>query len=193
MLIDMKTIRTFIAISLNDQIRRETVRLIERLRQPDDGIRWVPTDNLHLTLKFLGEVENTAAPAVCRVVREVCDAYDPIELKFAGTGGLPSLERARVLYAGIEDPSGLLCEIVSDLDRAYGELGFKREPRDYTPHLTLGRVKRGSRRVSAEVLERLLAVRDVTLGTLVADTVEVVASFLDKGGPTYQVMDRVSL
>ena len=189
----MKTIRTFIAVPLGDEVSRNAIRLIERLRQPNDGIKWVPTDNLHLTLKFLGEVENTEVPAVCAVLHDVCASRDPFELRFAGTGGLPSVERPRVLIAGIDDPTESLTEIVSDLERDFAELGFKRESRDYTPHLTLGRTKGGSRRPNPEVMDRLLSEQHVEIGQMVVDSVQVIASFLDKSGPTYQVMNTVEL
>ncbi len=189
----MKTIRTFVAIPLGDEVSREAIRLIKRLRQPNDGIKWVPTDNLHLTLKFLGEVDNTEVPAVCDVVREVCGEFEPFELHFAGTDGFPNIDRPRVLYVRIEDQSQALTEIVGALDQQYAELGFKPEPRDYQPHLTLGRTKSGSRRAGDDVIARLSNEREVEIGTMVVDTVHVFASFLDKQGPTYQVMDTVEL
>jgi 2'-5' RNA ligase len=189
----MKTIRSFIAIPLESEIRRAAVRLIERLRQPNDGIKWVPTDNLHLTLKFLGDVDNTEIPAVCSVIRDVVGQFDPFELGFGGTGGFPEITRPRVLYAGVDDPSGSLTEIVTRLERDLAQLGFKREPRDYTPHLTLGRTKSGSRRASGEVIERLKRDQTTQLGNMSVATIQMVASFLDKHGPTYQVMDTVNL
>ena len=69
----MNTIRTFVAIPLNEEVRRSAVGLIQKISRPQDSIKWVPTDNLHLTLKFLGEVDNTRVPRVCEVVRNVCD------------------------------------------------------------------------------------------------------------------------
>lgn len=190
---DMKTIRTFIAVPLGDEVSRNAIRLIERLRQPNDGIKWVPTDNLHLTLKFLGEVNNTEVADVCAVLQNVCADREPFELRFAGAGGLPSIERPRTLIARMEDPTESLTEIATELDREYAELGFKREPRDYTPHLTLGRTKAGSRRPSPEVMERLLRETDIEIGMMVVDRIQVIASFLDKSGPTYQVMNTVDL
>ena len=189
----MKTIRSFIAIPLTPEITRAAVRLIERLHEPGDGIKWAPTDNLHLALRFLGEVDNTEVPRVCQVVRDICREFPPFELRLAGTGGFPDAERPRVLYAGIEDPSNSLTEIVGALERDLAELGFKPEPRDYTPHLTLGRTKRGSRRATSEVVERLKRDRETELGIMHVDKVQVLASFLDKTGASYQVMDTVPL
>ena len=93
----MKHIRSFIAIPLASEVSRAAVRLIKRLSEPGDGIKWVPTDNLHLTLKFLGDVDNTVVPRVCEVLHEVCGAYEPFDLEFLGTGGFPDTERPRVL------------------------------------------------------------------------------------------------
>ena len=67
----MNKIRSFIAIPLASDVRRATIRLVERLRRENDGIKWVPTDNLHLTLKFLGDVDNTEIPDVCEVLHRV--------------------------------------------------------------------------------------------------------------------------
>ena len=189
----MQTIRSFIAMPLGDGVRRRAVRLIQRLQRPDDAIRWVPTDNLHLTLKFLGDVDNVQVPEICDVLREVCQPYRPFELTFRGTGAFPRLDRPRVLYAGVEDPSHSLVPMVGELERALAELGFKPEPRDYRPHLTLGRTRSGRRRASDEVMQRLHQEESVELGEMQADSVQLIASFLEKTGPRYHVMDTIEL
>jgi 2'-5' RNA ligase len=189
----MQTIRSFIAIPLSVEVRRTAVRLIERLRQEGDGIKWVPTDNLHLTLKFLGEVDNTGVPALCDRLHRVAEQYEPFELVFLGTGGFPDTERPRVLWAGVQDDSGSLCQMVAQLESELAQLGFKPEPRDYRPHLTLGRTRSGSRRASADVVARIQAESKARLGKFQVDKLQLFASFLDKGGPTYQVMDTIEL
>lgn len=189
----MKTIRSFIAIPLAEEVSVAAGRLIRRLAHDGDGIKWVPPDNLHLTLKFLGDVDNTEVPDVCRVIRRVCDHIAPFELCFQGTGGFPNLDRPRVLYVGINDSSGRLVQLVNQLDVELADLRFKRESRDYTPHLTLGRVNRRSRHAPPEVIARIEGEQSVDLGTMQADAVHLVASFLDKQGPSYQTMDRVPL
>lgn len=189
----MKTIRSFIAIPLDPEILRDAGRLIQRLSDPEDRIKWVPADNLHLTLKFLGDVDNVEVPEICKVTRQICQSFPPFSLSFAGVGGFPDLQRARVLYVGVDDPSDSLKGIVGQLEEQLAELGFKREPRDYTPHLTLGRTRSGSRRAGDDVVQRLQAEADIDLGNMRADTVQLMASFLDKHGPTYQVMDTIEL
>jgi 2'-5' RNA ligase len=189
----MRTIRSFIAIPLAPDLHRGAARLIHRLKTPDDGIKWVPTDNLHLTLKFLGDVDNTEVPAVCEVIRSVARQFEPFELEFSGAGGFPAIDRPRVLWAGVRDQSGALCRLVSQLETELAELRFKPEPRDYRPHLTLGRTRGGSRRASESVVQRLQQNEQVELGTMIAEEVCLIASFLDKRGPSYQVMDTVGL
>ena len=189
----MQTIRSFIAIPLAENVSRGAARLVKRLADSDDGIKWVPTDNLHLTLKFLGEVDNTLVPKICDVTRTICQSYEPFELSFGQTGGFPSLDKARVLWVGVADPSGSLVGIVGDLESELADLGFKPEPRDYTPHLTIGRTRGGSRRVGQAVIDKVKAEQEITLGEMEVNAIHMMASFLDKSGPTYQVMDTIEL
>ena len=189
----MKNIRSFIAIKLAPDVNRNSTRMLQRLRQSNDGIKWVPTDNLHLTLKFLGDVDNTEVPDVCNVIHRVCSNHAPFHLDFGGTGGFPSRERPRILYAGINDASGALTKIVSQLETSLAELGFKQEPRDYVPHLTLGRTRSTSKLANSDVMERLATEKDTELGGMLVNSLQLVASFLDKSGPTYQIMDTIPL
>jgi len=167
--------------------------MLQRLSQSGDGIKWVPTDNLHLTLKFLGDVNNTEVPGVCSVIHQICQNYPPFQLHFRGTGGFPSIDRPRILYAGVDDASGALTEIVTQLETSLAELGFKQEPRDYTPHLTLGRTRSGSQRANSDVVDQLAREDKTELGSMLVQSVQLFASFLDKSGPTYQVMDTIQL
>ncbi|WP_442507313.1 RNA 2',3'-cyclic phosphodiesterase [Novipirellula sp. SH528] len=189
----MQTIRSFIAIPLSPQVGRTAARLIEALSESGDGIRWVPKDNLHLTLKFLGEVDNVEVPQVCKIIRNVTKDFEPFDLDFAGAGAFPNLDRPRVLCVHIDDPTDSLSRIVARLEKELAEIGFKPEPRDYVPHLTLGRTKGGSRRASGDVIERVKAHAEKKLGEMNVDTVELIASFLEKQGPSYQVMDTIDL
>jgi len=189
----MHTIRSFVAIPLSIEVQRNARRLMRDLRQEKDGIKWVPEDNLHLTLKFLGEVVDRDVPAVCRAIRNVCQAVSPFTMEFAGAGGFPTSDRPRVIWAGITEGGEALAELVTQLETELAGLGFKPEPRDYRPHLTLGRVKSSSRAASEEVVDRVKRYEKRILGTMEADQVRLMASFLDKTGPTYNVMDTIWL
>lgn len=189
----MQTIRTFIAIPLSKAIEKPAIRLITRLQSPGDAIKWVPTDNLHLTLKFLGDVDNVELPKICDAIHDVCLSIEPFTLEFGGTGGFPETDRPRVLYCGIQGETETLCQLVGGLEKRLADLGFKQEPRDYRPHLTLGRTRSSSSRANSEVVARLHEEKDVDLGAMTVDSVQVIASFLDKSGPTYNVIDTIEL
>lgn len=189
----MQTIRSFISVPITPAISSVAKKIIKNLKPYDDGIKWVPLDNLHLTLKFLGEVDNVEIPDVCKAIRKVTDTIEPFELRFAGTGGFPNAEKPRIVYAGIDDPSGNLVAMVAGLETELAKLGFKPEPRDYTPHLTLGRTRSNSRRAGEALVAEMQRMGDIELGEMVVDEVHLMASFLDKAGPTYQVMDTIEL
>ena len=189
----MQTIRSFIAIPIPTDIQKSAGNLVRRLSSPGDGIKWVPAENLHLTLKFLGDVDNREIPRICDVVRACCADEPAFLMEFFGVDAFPSAERPRVVYAGLRQGGEPLKRIVDALEKQLADLGFKPEPRDYVPHMTLGRTRGGSRRGSGELRERLAHSHDATLGNTVADRVLLMASFLDNAGPTYQVMDTIPL
>lgn len=114
-------------------------------------------------------------------------------LEFVGAGGFPTSDRPRVIWAGIVAGGDPLVRLVTALETELAKLGFKPEPRDYRPHLTLGRVKSSSRAAGVEVVQRVLRNTDRKLGAMAADQVKLVASFLDREGPTYNVMDTIWL
>ncbi|MCO8124222.1 RNA 2',3'-cyclic phosphodiesterase [Stieleria sp. TO1_6] len=189
----MQTIRSFISIPVPAAVTSAAGKIIKRLKPLDSGVKWVPLDNFHLTLKFLGEVDNVEVPAVCKAIRKITDSLEPFELSFAGTGGFPTSDRPRILYAGVADPTGSLVRLAMGLEKQLAELGFKPEPRDYTPHLTLGRTRSNSRRADSQIVAALEEMKDIELGQMIVDEVCLMASFLDKSGPTYQVMDTIEL
>lgn len=188
----MQKIRSFIALPLNTQIRDAAATLMERFYDYASGIKWVEAENLHLTLKFLGDVDNREIPDVCKEIRRCCEEVNPFGLEIQGVGGFPSIDRARVIWAGVEDESGQLTKLATRIDEQMGTLGFKREFRDYTPHLTLGRLKKGSRPAEG-FAEQASREAEFTVGSVECREVYLLASYLEKQGPTYTVMDRVPL
>lgn len=187
----MQTIRTFIAIPIDPPIRKAAAQLVDRLSDPGDRMKWVPIENLHLTLKFLGDVENTEIPRVCEIVRRCCEPIESFRIAFHGAGGFPTTDRPRVVWAGVTEGGDSLIELVMSLEKELAKLGFKPEARDYQPHLTLGRTRGGSRRGSPETAERIAANTDFDLGAMQAEELCVFASYLDKQGPSYHVMDTI--
>lgn len=189
---NMKDIRTFIAVPMEANVQKAAKELVHALQDDGDGVRWIPLDDLHLTLKFLGDVDNTMIPKVCDVVRQCCQDTPATELHVFGAGGFPNAERPRVIWAGIDEGGPVLATLVERLELEFAKLGFKREPRDWVPHLTLGRTRRGGRHPQ-QLAQRIAARAQFDLGWMEAREIRVYASYLDKRGPSYHVMDTIPL
>ncbi len=188
----MRTIRTFLAVQIDPRVASQAARVIRAAAAEDRTVRWVPTDDLHLTLKFLGEVDNTQIHDVCQTLRSVCEPFEPFDLHLAGPAALPSRARPRALVFDIEDPTHRLRDLVGEIESAFAELGYKPEPRDYVPHLTAGRARSGHR-LTPTAIDRWIQPRHRIDRPMSATTVLAVGSFLDDHGPTYNVLDTIEL
>lgn len=104
-------------------------------------VRWARPENVHLTLRFLGDVQQEDLGDLCAALEEACAKHTPFDASLSGLGAFPSERRARILWAGIGAGSERLRSLAADLDAVLSPLGFEREERAYTPHLTLGRVR----------------------------------------------------
>jgi 2'-5' RNA ligase len=185
-------IRSFIAIDLAPATIREAQRLIARLQTAAEDVTWVHADNMHLTLKFLGEVPSVETPAVCRAVADAVAGFPPFEIRCRGAGAFPDLQRPRTAWLGITDGRESLGELQAAIDDAMSRLGFARERRGFHPHLTLGRVRQSG--PQQRELGRMLAhYDDFDAGISEINEVIVYASFLDRTGPTYRPMGRSTL
>jgi 2'-5' RNA ligase len=146
--------RLFIALELEPAVR-EWLRLIqEQLRRDLEArwIRWVQPDNIHLTLKFLGEVEGGKVKGIAEALEAEASRHGPCAFSVAGVGAFPNPERARVVWVGMRDSAGSLAALHKGIESALDGMGFEREGRRFTPHLTLGRVRDG---LGREALARL--------------------------------------
>jgi 2'-5' RNA ligase len=138
----MARTRTFLGIDVGRDIRAAAAALQQVLGRSGANVNWVPRDNLHVTLLFLGEVDDNNLPAVCRSVARVTAAEPPFELRAAGVGAFPTPRRPKTVWAGVTDGAADLVRLHAALDAQLSEMGaYRREERAYTPHLTLGRVR----------------------------------------------------
>ena len=190
----MPRLRTFIAVELSPSVIKRANDLIDGLRVAAAEVNWVKTQQMHLTLKFLGDVPDTETPDICRVVRRAAADFEPFEVTCRGVGAFPSREKPRTLWIGIEDGAEELCELQAALDEALKkELGFAKEPRRFQPHLTIGRVKHEPPSAEGELAKLLEKHAEFDADLAVIDEVVVFASFLSKWGPTHDALDRAGL
>jgi 2'-5' RNA ligase len=134
-------VRTFIAIDLDDSLKRALETLIGELRPLASSVGWASAFGMHLTLKFLGEISEANAERVIASLEEVAPRHRDFGLVIAGTGAFPPGRRdPRVLWVGAA-PEPPLLALQEDIEREMEKLGFEREKRQFHPHLTLGRVR----------------------------------------------------
>jgi len=183
--------RTFIAIELCEGIRSDLARLQGKLRTFDRAVRWVRTAQMHLTLKFLGEVEDNRIPGVITAVDQAVSNCSPFDLTVAGTGCFPNGGAPRVVWAGVDDPGGQLATCHEALERELDRLGFERDGRRFSPHLTLGRVKMAG--AARGLRESLAALSDFDAGSQSVVELVVFASELRRGGAVHTPMHRAGL
>jgi len=164
------SIRSFIAIDLPDSLRRRLEALVQDLRKSNAQVGWVRIEGIHLTLKFLGNVEPGLIEEIKPVLAGVALQTPPISIEPAGCGAFPTIKSPRVVWVGLRGQIGPLAELVRRVELAMAPFGFRPEGRPFKPHITLGRVK-GSRRLEA-LQQILFAHRDFTAEPF--DAVEVV-------------------
>ena len=145
--------RAFVAIELPTTLRARLADHIDRLRStmPEVRASWSREDNLHLTLKFLGDVPVTNVEKLSAAASIAAGEIEPFEVVVEGCGAFPPRGQPRVLWIGIDDPSGKLSELNRALEEECAIAGFAHEPRAFHPHLTISRIHQpqGSRQLAA--------------------------------------------
>lgn len=137
----MERVRSFVAILLNEEVRAAVASVIAHLRPLGPRVSWVASPNLHLTLKFLGELPPDTLERVKEGLDEAVADAMPFSLRFHGLGAFPGLSRPRVLWVGVVEGASAAQGLQSRVEAALGVRGFPREARPYSPHLTIGRVR----------------------------------------------------
>src|SRR5207245_6930063 len=132
--------RLFVALEIPSDVRENLAALLKALRAVSPQTRWVRPENLHLTLKFMGEVPETKLAAIRSALAGV-RSDQPTTVDFRGLGFFPNEKRPRVFWAGIEASSNLKT-LAADIEGAMEKCGIAREKRDFSPHLTLARLER---------------------------------------------------
>jgi 2'-5' RNA ligase len=190
----MPRIRTFIAVEISPSVIGRAGDLIDKLRVAAAEVNWVRPQQMHLTLKFLGDVPDTETPDICRVVSKVAAGIEPFEVTFRGAGAFPNAKDPRTLWIGIEDGADELKRLAADLEETLkSDLGFAKEQRGFHPHLTIGRVKRELPGSEGELTRLLEKHAHFDADLAVIDEVVTFASFLGRQGPSHEAIGRAEL
>lgn len=187
----MSTVRTFIAVECSGGVSSRAAALIERFRSAQAKVSWVKPEQMHWTLKFLGDVELTRTAEICQAVLQAVTPLASFEMEVQGVGAFPSTAKPRTLWVGAGAGSEKMVALSEAIDERLAQVGFPVEGRRFTPHLTIGRV-RGQQNM-AELGRQVAAQSDTPIGTQWVEEVTVFSSTLERDGPVYDVLGRAEL
>lgn len=191
----MSVFRAFIAIELAPDVLRQIAQVSQNLQQklPGVPVRWVQSENIHLTLKFLGDVSISNVQVINEIIHAAVEPTVEFEISVGGLGAYPSIRRPRVVWVGVEGPPALM-NIQRMIDLECTRLGYVSEEKHFSPHLTLGRVSRNaSQRDIHQISEVLAESKTGFLGATVVKQLFLFKSDLKPGGAVYSKMYSAAL
>ena len=183
----MSVIRAFIAIELSSEIHHRLDQVSKQLKDQlvNMPIRWVPGQNIHLTLKFLGDVSIANLDMLTKILDSTVSAHHAFEISAGGLGAFPKIHQPRVIWIGLEVPPELIA-IQHSLELETARVGYPREERPFSPHLTLGRVSRNVSVVETQAIARALEATKVGfLGVTRVMAINLFRSDLNPDGAVY--------
>jgi len=185
----MQRVRLFLAINLNSGTLNKLSKTTEELKSDFRDARWCKKDVMHLTIKFFGVIPLLSVVEIGKAVKSVVEKKESISFEVKGVGGFPSLENPRILWAGITEGKEEITKLAQDISDALEEYDFIPERKNYVPHITLARFKRGSKR-SDEIITLPPNLTERSFGITKANEVLLYSSDLIETGPFYSVVDR---
>lgn len=173
--------RLFVAVVPPPRVREAALETAHRLSW-EGRIRWTPPQNVHLTLKFLGETPEAEVPALERALQKVSRGHEAFDCTLEGVGAFSSLKRARTLWVGVGKGAQRLSELAEDVEAGLEELGFAREKRPFHPHATVGRAKGGGAALVGSEDS------DTSPSGFRVESIELVSSRLSEAGAVYSTL-----
>jgi len=182
--------RLFVALELDEAVRARLNRVQTGLQRLGSDVRWIPRDQLHVTLKFLGEVNDRDVSGVSAAVRFAAGRHSPFSFDVAGCGCFPPAGPVRIVWVGVGEGADPLVQVARSVDDELSKLGFPKENRPFSAHVTVGRVKED--RSGGRIRQAVQAARCEPAGQD-ATSVTLMSSVLSRTGPTYAAVSRAPL
>ena len=192
----MNTQRTFIAIELPAEILRLMGQAQAQLKAvaPPGSVRWTHVEGIHLTLKFLGPVPTSQIDAIAAGMAAAARSVPSFTLTISGAGCFPNLRHPRVVWLGVDEPTGRLASLQRAVESTISPLGYPSEERGFHPHLTLGRAARDAAPNDLKRLGELVAEANIgTLGQVTVTQVALIKSDLKPSGAEYTALQHARL
>jgi 2'-5' RNA ligase len=183
--------RAFLAIELDDYLKNKINDTQDILRKNKNAkIKYVENENLHLTLKFFGDINKRKQKQISKIINNTIENYEPYTLKLAKVGTFPNNNRPRVIWVGARDKNKNTIKLSKELDESFNKIGFKKE-HDYVPHITIGRVKKVSD--NTELTKTLKKLKNNYYGKLEVNKICLKSSQLTPNGPIYNTEEEYIL
>ena len=183
----MSLLRTFIAVEIPPQLQNQIQDTVAPLRKElgSSLVRWVPAQNIHITLKFLGDVSSASVDHLTQILRTEAGSVSAFDIAVSGLGSFPSLKRPRVLFIGIQAPAELEA-LYRGIESACARLGYQAEKRGFSPHLTIGRIKENASAIDQQKIRHTFETITIdSLGTARVNSVHLYKSELKPTGSVY--------
>jgi len=178
----LERIRSFISFDIEEpQVIRNIINVQSMLAETGAHIKLVKPENIHITVRFLGDISLSQVDEIYSEMRKV--DFSPFEVEIKGVGVFPSIRRINVVWAGIRKGADKLQNIFDQLEPKLQKIGLKREPRGFSPHLTIARVRTSHRK--AELINCLKKIEDYEFGIVEARCLRLKRSILKPQGPIY--------
>jgi RNA 2',3'-cyclic 3'-phosphodiesterase len=187
-------VRAFVAVEVAEVIRSRIAKLYESLADHHFPVRWVRPEGIHLTLKFLGQVPCTDLPRIMEAITKGTAGSAPFTMTVQGFGVFPNFRRPRVLWVGLTGQIDALKALQESIDREFEKIGFEKENRPFSPHVTIGRVQENARPSAILSMgEELKDVRPGNLGTWTVGGLRLMRSQIQRGGAIYSALEEFNL
>ena len=183
--------RTFIAVNLDEALRARLADAQRSLRESGADVKWTDWRGLHVTLKFLGEVEEGRIPEIGGAIRQALEGCGPFRLRLHGAGSFPSRMAPRVIWVASAEGEERLAEMAARLEQALEPMGFAREKRAFSAHITLGRVR--SPRGRERLVEGVTALSGEEFGEMMIEQAALMSSQLTPKGAIYTPVQEFPL
>ena len=184
----MEKIRVFIALELSEEIKGELARLQDELKHTEADVKWVKPENIHLTLKFLGHITEEKVAHAKEVLTKIASSSKPFIINLFKLGCFPRLESPQVIWVGIEEGCAETEEIAKRLESELEGIGFEKEKRSFSAHLTLGRVRSGKNKTKLVEKIKTLQIKPSTTASIRELT--LFKSALTPKGSIYTVLHK---
>jgi 2'-5' RNA ligase len=186
-----KEVRTFIAIELSDTAKERLSEIQKQLQQLELDVKWIEPENIHLTLRFLGDLTQKQLKSITEAMPQWVTGVPPFSIAITGLGAFPSPQKPKVIWAGVNDNSGEMSRLAEQIEQGINQCGISKADREFSPHITIGRVKE---------LKNISCLTETVPGYAISPALEqtiskvtLFKSTLSAQGSIYKVLTQVDL